>query len=651
MKKKSQKIKGQSLIELLMVIALTAIVLPAIITGFVASRSGRAQYYQRQHALNALQEAVERVRVIREAGWDNFSVNGIYHPVVNQNTYTWAENPLTLNGFTRSVSISSVNRDDTGAIVTTGGSPDPSTKQAVVNVSWTDPLPYQIQSTLYLTRYLDNIAFTQTTESDFNAGTKNGVTVTNDQGGEVILGSGGQGLWCQPNLSITALDLPKSGVANAITSIEGRAFAGTGDNASGVSFANVNLTNTNPPIATILGTFDGYKTNAVFGEQNYAFLATDNNGKEIDIVNLTTTPYTEAGYFDAPGNGNGKGVFVMGNIGYMTTGNKLYNFDLSSKFGNRPMIDINGVYVSMFGTAEKIYVIGNYVYVAVGSNAMLELVIVDASNPNDLRVVGWADVNGESGKEVYVNTTGTRAYLATGGSSSKPEFFIINTDAKTSTRAVIGSYEANGMSPRGVTVVTGNKAILVGTAGEEYQVIDITDETHPTHCGGLELNTGINGVSSVLEVDGDAYSYLVTGDPTAEFKIIEGGPGGQYASSGEFESSTFDPGTQTTYFNRLTSTISRPAQTDIKLQIAVADGDPVSGNCSGVTFSFVGPDKTSGSFFTTTDNATIVGAIPADDDGSGFENPGRCLRYKAFLSSGDPSQTPVLYDVTVNYSP
>ncbi|OGK20150.1 hypothetical protein A3C23_01455 [Candidatus Roizmanbacteria bacterium RIFCSPHIGHO2_02_FULL_37_13b] len=647
--KPNLKTQGQSLIELLMVIALTSIVLPAIITGFVASRSGRAQYNQRQQALNILQEMQERVYVIREAGWDNFAVDGVYHPIISQNTYIWTNNPLTLNGFIRSATVSTVNRNDNGVIVDSGGNPDPSTKKVTINVSWTDPLSSQIQSTLYMTRYLDNIAYTQTTENDFNSGTKNGVTVTNEQGGEVILGAGGQGLWCQPNLSISALDLPKNGVANAITAIEGRAFAGTGDNSSGISFANINITNSNPPVATVLGTFDGYKTNAVFGELNYAYLSTDNNGKEVEIVNLTTNPYTEAGYFDAPGSGNGKGVFVVGNVGYMTTGNKLYNFDLSSKSGNRPKLDTDGVYVSLFGTAEKIYVVGNYVYVAVGSNALLEMVIVDASDVYNLRVVGWADVNGESGKEVYVNATGTRAYLATGGSSSKPEFFIINTDVKTSGRPNVGTYDANGMSPKGITIVTGNKAILVGNAGEEYQVIDITDETHPTRCGGLQINSGINGVSSVLETDGDAYSYLVTSDATAEFKIIEGGPGGQYATSGEFESSTFDPGTQTTYFNRLSANITRPSQTDIKIQVAVADA--ISGSCNGVTFSFVGPDKTSGSFFTTLDNTTIVDAIPADDNSSGYENPGRCFRYKVFLNTNDLSQTPVFYDATVNYSP
>lgn len=641
--------KGQSLVELLLVIVLSSLILPTLITGLVSSRGGRAQQEQRLQAITYLKETAEALRNVRENGWDVFSINGIYHPVISGSSWALASGSESINGFTRQVVISDVYRDQNGAIVSTGGTLDPSTKKGVITVSWSTPFSSSIQSTLYLTRYLDNITFVDTSEADFNAGTKTGVTVTNTSGGEVILGSGGQGLWCTPNLSISALDLPKNGVANSVTAIEGRAFAGTGDNASGISFANISIRNTNPPNASIAGTYDCCKTNDVFGELNYAYLATDTNSKEVVIVNLATNPYSEAGYFNIPGNTNANSVFVVGDTGYTTAENKLYNFDLSSKSGSRPARDPNGVQVSVLGEARELYIVGNYAYVTIGNYALIELVIVDLSDPNNLRVVGWANVNGASGQEVYVNSSGTRAYLATSADPSKSEFFVIDTSTKTGTRPTIGSYEANGMNPKGVTVVTGNKAILVGTGAEEYQVIDITNENSPSRCGGLNVDAGINEVSSVLESDGDAYSYIVTGDAAAEFKIIEGGPGGQYASSGTFESRTFDPGAQTTNYNRFIANISKPSQTDIALQVAVAD--TVGGSCTGVSYPFVGPDKTSNTFFTSTNGTTIEGQIPADNDGTGFENPGRCFRYKAFLSTTDSSQTPVLYDITVNYSP
>ncbi len=641
---------GQSLVEILIVIGLMAILIPALFTGLYASREGKAQDAQRSEALAYLKETVEAIRTFRENGWSNFSGNGTFHPQVSGTSWTLVAGPESINGFTRSVVINDVNRDSSGSIVTTGGTFDPSTKKVVVTVSWGSLSSSQVSETLYLTRYLDNDAYVQTTQADFDAGTKSGTTVTNTLGGEVTLGVGGYGNWCEPELTIASLDLPKSGVANAVWVIEGQAFAGTGENASGVSFANINITNTNPPSASVVGTFDGYKTNAIFGEDDYAYLGTDTNNKEIVIIDLNNVvggKYTEAGYFDAPGNGDGNGIFVSGNVGYMLSENKVYSFDLTSKSGSRPILDPDGVVITASGTKGRdIYIVGTYAYIAVsGVGSINELVIVDISNPSNLQMVGWADVNGKSGEDVYVNSTGTRAYLATNGASSYREFFIIDTTSKTGARPTVGSYESNGMSPNGVAVVTGNKAILVGVDAEEYQVIDITNESNPVRCGGLDINTSVFGVAGVLEADGDAYSYIITGDATAEFKIIEGGPGGQYAASGEFISSTFDPGFQTA-FNRFDLTVERPPNTDVKFQVAVEDA--IAGSCSTVGFTFVGPDGTSATFFETTQTsgATVFSyAIP------GSINPGRCFRYEGFFSTTDTTATPILYDVTINYSP
>ena len=127
-----------------------------------------------------------------------------------------------------------------------------------------------------------------------------------------------------------------------------------------------------------------------------------------------------------------------------------------------------------------------------------------------------------------------------------------------------------------------------------------------------------------------------------ELKIIEGGPGNRYLTSGTFESSIFDAG-QTVAFNRFDFTKSTPSQTTLSVQIAVADA--VSGSCDGANFNFVGPDETSSSYFLS------GGQIPLVDNGLGFINPGRCFRYKAYLDTEEKTQTPVLNDLRVNYSP
>ncbi len=636
--------RGQSLIEIIVAIGITAILLPALATGLVASRQGKPQQIQRSEATSLLQEAGEAVRVARETGWTAFAVNETYHPVVSGNTWTLALGSETTNGYTRSIVISDVFRDGTGKIVTSGGTHDPSTKEIMATVSWLTPLPSEVSSVSYVTRYLDNLLFTQSTTADFTAGTLAGTAVSTTAGGEIVLGAGGQGNWCEPNLSLGQMDLPKNGVANALTAIPGQAFAGTGENASGVSFADVRVTDTNPPGASVTKTFDGYKTNGVFGETGYAYLATDNNSKEIVILDISGPTITEVGYFDASGPASAQDVFVLGNIGYMTQGSRLKNFDLSGKSGPRSPLDSDGV--SLAGTGTAVVVIGNYAYVSIAGSAT-ELQIIDVSDSTNLQIVGQADINGQAAQDVFVNPTGTRAYLATNASPTQREFFIVDTSAKTGNRPTLGSYEANGLDAKAVTIVTGNKAILVGSGGEEYQVINITDEANPVRCGGLNIDSGVNDIASVIEGDGDAYSYIITGDSGNEFKIIEGGPGGKYASSGTFESTTFDPGFQTA-FNRLVANVSQPISTGISLQVAVAPA--VAGNCAGATFTYLGPDASSSTFFTPT-GATISASVPFGSYPINYTNPGRCFRYKAFLTTSDPTTSPILYDVSVNYSP
>jgi hypothetical protein len=295
------------------------------------------------------------------------------------------------------------------------------------------------------------------------------------------------------------------------------------------------------------------------------------------------------------------------------------------------------------GTAFRLQVVGNYAFVAMDfSNE--ELRIVNVTNASNISRAGAANVNGAAGQEVYVNETGTRAYLATSQSGSQSEMFIINTTNKSSL-SIVGSYESNGMSPRGITVVPGNRAILVGTNGEEYQVINTTNEASPARCGGMQVNNGIYGVSSVLEGDGEAYSYVVTGDSTNEFKTILGGPGGTgsvYYPDGIFESATLDTGL-TTAFNRVDGTLTIPNQTALNYQVAIANA--ISGSCSGVTFTFVGPDGTTGTTYGPTG-----GAIPFGTTGT-YTNPGRCFRYRANFSTEDSAFTPILEDVRINYSP
>ena len=607
--------RGQIIVELLVAFGLASVLIPVVVVGLISGTGGRAQSEQRVKALGLLKEGEEAVRSIRESDWNNITTPSVvmstssldehpYHPVEGTTSWSLSPGSETVGDFTRSITFSDINPID------------PSLKKVTVTVSWGGVLPSDVSSTFFLTRW------------------KN-INATLDAGGKLT--GLGYGDWCNPSLTITAVDLPKNGVANAISAIQGQVVAGTGDNASGVSFANVNITDPNyptNPVATISGTFDGFKTNDVFTEQDYAYLATDNQSKEVEIINLLSKDsngkYAEAGYFDATGQVNGNAVATSGNVGYMVASSggpnppKLYSFDLSSKSGSRPKLDPDGV--TLPGQGKRIAIHGSRVYVVTDSTSA-QLVIVDVSDPSDLKITKQIGLPAAAGAAIYLNSTGTRAYVATHQSTTQRELFIVNIDETSPDFGnIINSYDTNGMDPRGLVVVNIPRIIIVGVGGQEYQVVNIENEAQVplTECGGLNVDTGINGISTVFTAASRAYSYIITGDATSELKIIEGGAGGVGGGNGgTFESPILNIG-RSVIFNRFSEVSKTPSS--IMANYAVA----VSPDCT--TFNYTGNYDSSG------------GVIPLNI------NPGNCFRFKVVFSGGGTASTASAV-IRVNYSP
>lgn len=128
--------RGQSIIELLLAMALFSLLLPAILTGLVNAREGRANRDLRDQATRLAAEALEAARSVEERGWASFAVDGNYHPVLNGSAWQLAVAPEDIEGFSRQLKISSVRRDAANVIVEAGGSADPDSKKVEAIVSW-----------------------------------------------------------------------------------------------------------------------------------------------------------------------------------------------------------------------------------------------------------------------------------------------------------------------------------------------------------------------------------------------------------------------------------------------------------------------------------------------------------------------------------
>lgn len=106
---------------------------------------------------------------------------------------------------------------------------------------------------------------------------------------------------------------------------------------------------------------------------------------------------------------------------------------------------------------------------------------------------------------------------------------------------------------------------------------------------------------------------------------------GDYAASGWLESSTFDTGTDATNFTTLTfAPLAQDPATALRFQVAA--------NNDAATWDYVGPDGTSGTYYTVSGTN-----LHTSLDGN------RYVRYKVFLETSDSKNTPVLTSIGLNY--
>ncbi len=148
-KKLIKKIKGFSLVELIVAIGIFSLLASSVVYVFTTSYKNFFGVGDKQVLAQFTQEGMEAVRNIRNNGWQTIvnAADGSPRGVQNTNG-TWQFNGTSnsLNGLTRVVVVSAVQRDGTGAIVASGGIDDPDTKKVTVTVSGTGIADYVLNT-------------------------------------------------------------------------------------------------------------------------------------------------------------------------------------------------------------------------------------------------------------------------------------------------------------------------------------------------------------------------------------------------------------------------------------------------------------------------------------------------------------------------
>ena len=136
------KNKGFMTVEVLVAASIITVSILAAMAVTQKSVYVSRQAFHMTQAEFLLEEGAEVARILRDNAWTNISslTAGVnYYPVFLAGTWTLSATPNTVDIFTRTASVASVNRDNTTKdIVSSGGTLDDGTKLVTITVSWSE---------------------------------------------------------------------------------------------------------------------------------------------------------------------------------------------------------------------------------------------------------------------------------------------------------------------------------------------------------------------------------------------------------------------------------------------------------------------------------------------------------------------------------
>ena len=190
----------------------------------------------------------------------------------------------------------------------------------------------------------------------------------------------------------------------------------------------------------------------------------------------------------------------------------------------------------------------------------------------------------------------------------------------------------------GLLVIVKDATTLIPIEGASVRLQNFVLDTDSDKVTGGSVWGSTNWTGGPGQIDwSDPTKYFEANNISADdiptaLRLVSYDNGVTYIQAGNLTSSVFDTGTISTAYTTLTwQPTSESPGTYVKFQIAVSNT-----NTATTTWDFIGTDGTDGSFYTT--SGITINAPDA-----------RYVRYKAFLNSDDPSKTPVLTGIDINY--
>lgn len=242
---------------------------------------------------------------------------------------------------------------------------------------------------------------------------------------------------------------------------------------------------------------------------NYAYVVRNNGTPDFLVIDVTDPANpTLAGSLNLTGVPTD--IAVSGNYAYVTnTSNtqELQIIDISNPLAP----SVAGTYDASGNTnANGVFANGTTVYIVRTSGAADEFLVVDASVPASVVLVGSVDL-GATGNEVAV--VGSYAYVASGNNAQELQVVDISTPA---TPQLVGSLNLAGNTDA-LTVAAFGTTVVIGQGNNLYTV-DVASPTAPAQLGSI----GTGGVVNDISIEpGNTYAFIADSNTSGEFQVID----------------------------------------------------------------------------------------------------------------------------------
>ena len=503
---------GQSFIEVILVIAIFAIVSTGVLSFLISMSQSAKQGIEFVVASGYIKEAMEAVRSVRDRNWSEIT-NGTHG-------LTTASGYYALNGssdvlqdiYTRTITVEDVYRSGglSGDIASTGVL-DTNTKKITVNVAWNilEGKPQNMDAIFYVFNWQEQ-SWTQTLASDFEAGNENSTDITNAENGEVLL-RGSDADW-EGLEEYARFNLGGNGDRIAMVYEETQDLLYVlAKSTSGNDLEVFDVSNASGQVPSVARGFDLQNAVdvAIFGV--YAYVATTADTEEVVIIDTRTM--TRVGSVNIPGTENPTSVAVATDklvIGrQQALEQELFLYSLENVAS-----PVFLVATELTASVSDIVVSGTSLFVS-STNDMTEIFSVRLS---DLLIEDTLDIEGTDDVKTLALRDG---YLYAGLQNGTSSDFLKINISNPSFLIVESSLEL-GADIFSISIDSGEGFAFLGTSHDqkELMVIDLSSFSQTT-------SFDLVGTDSALSITMfGAYVYATSPGNNNELFLLRTGQGG-----------------------------------------------------------------------------------------------------------------------------